>query len=130
MVVRIPALAAAFAALCFCAALLPSARAAEDSDTVAIPTAAPSKDTPEMAWWRDSMKTRDQRLGWWREARFGMFIHWGVYSSLGNQYEGRKGGGYAEHIQRVLKIPIPEYRDKVAGQFNPVKFNAEQWVKL
>src|SRR5881275_2262642 len=67
------------------------------------------KDSPQMAWWRDSMKTRDQRLQWWREARFGMFIHWGVYSSLGNEYDGKKGGGYAEHIQRILKIPIPEY---------------------
>src|SRR6185503_9687067 len=40
----------------------------------------PSKDSPEAAWWRESMKTRDERLAWWREARFGMFIHWGVYS--------------------------------------------------
>src|SRR2546423_8791191 len=88
------------------------------------------KDAPEMAWWRESMKTRDQRLAWWREARFGMFIHWGVYSSLGNEYDGKKGGGYAEHIQRVLKIPMPEYREKVAGQFNPTKFNADEWAKL
>ena len=48
------------------------------------------------------MKTRDERLAWWRDARFGMFIHWGVYSGLGNEFHGRKGGGYAEHIQRVL----------------------------
>src|SRR5256885_6408108 len=91
---------------------------------------APDKNSPEMAWWRESMKTRDQRLAWWREARFGMFIHWGVYSSLGNEYDGKKGGGYAEHIQRILKIPIPEYREKVAGQFNPTKFNADEWAKL
>jgi alpha-L-fucosidase len=88
------------------------------------------KDSPEMAWWREAQKTRDQRLAWWREARFGMFIHWGVYSSLGNEFEGRKGGGYAEHIQRVLKIPIPVYRQKVAGQFNPTRFNADEWAKL
>jgi alpha-L-fucosidase len=88
------------------------------------------QNAPDMQWWRESMKTRDQRLAWWREARFGMFIHWGVYSSLGNEFEGRKGGGYAEHIQRILKIPIPVYRAKVAGQFNPVKFNADEWVKL
>src|SRR5688572_1534597 len=69
----------------------------------------PPKDSAEMEWWRASMKTHDERIGWWREARFGMFVHWGVYSSLGNEYKGRKGGTYAEHIQRVLKIPIPEY---------------------
>ena len=38
------------------------------------------------------MKTHDERIAWWQEARFGMFMHWGVYSSLGNEYNGRKGG--------------------------------------
>lgn len=89
----------------------------------------PPKDGPELAWWRDSMRTHDERLGWWREARFGMFVHWGVYSSLGNEYQGRKGGTYAEHIQRVLKIPIPEYRREVAGIFNPTNFNADEWIR-
>ncbi len=89
----------------------------------------PSKDSPEAEWWRDSLKTRDERLEWWREARFGMFVHWGVYSSLGNEFKGRKGGGYAEHIQRVLKIPIPEYRAEVAGHFNPTNFNADEWIR-
>ena len=89
----------------------------------------PAQDSPAAAWWRDSMETRDQRLAWWREARFGMFVHWGVYSHLGNEYRGRKGGGYAEHIQRVLKIPIPEYRAEVAGNFNPVGFDADAWIR-
>jgi alpha-L-fucosidase len=90
----------------------------------------PDKYSPETAWWRDSMKTHDERIEWWREARFGMFIHWGVYSELGNEYRGRKGGTYAEHIQRVLKIPIPEYRAEVAGNFNPTNFDADAWVRL
>jgi hypothetical protein len=59
-----------------------------------------------------------------------MFIHWGVYSGLGNQFHGRRGGGYAEHIQRILKIPIPVYRQEVAGNFDPTNFNADEWVRL
>ena len=95
------------------------------SDSFSIP----SKDSPELEWWRESMKTHDARMQWWREARFGMFVHWGVYSSLGNEYHGRKGGTYAEHIQRILKIPIPEYRKEVAGIFNPTNFNADEWIR-
>jgi alpha-L-fucosidase len=89
----------------------------------------PSKDSSEMSWWRDSMKTRDERLAWWREARFGMFVHWGVYSGLGGTWQGRPVKGYAEHIQRMLKIPIPVYREQVAGKFNPTEFNADEWIR-
>lgn len=95
----------------------------------AQPFSIPAKDSSELAWWRESMKTHDERMAWWREAKFGMFVHWGVYSALGNEYQGRKGGGYAEHIQRVLKIPIPEYRKQVAGLFNPTNFNADEWIR-
>ena len=90
----------------------------------------PDKNSPEVAWWRDSQTKLNDRLAWFREARFGMFIHWGVYSTLGNEFKGRVGGTYGEHIQRVLKIPIPEYRKDVAGIFNPTEFNADAWVAL
>lgn len=75
-----------------------------------------------MAWWRESMKTRDERLAWWREARLGMFIHWGVYSGLGGVWKDQKlTTGYSEHIQRRLKIPIAEYRANAAGNLFAVK---------
>jgi hypothetical protein len=90
----------------------------------------PSKDSPEAQWWSDSQTNLNERLAWWRDARFGMFIHWGVYSGLGNQFHGKRGGGYAEHIQRILKIPIPVYRKEVAGNFDPTNFNADEWVRL
>ncbi len=73
---------------------------------------------------------RDERIAWHTEARFGCFVHWGVYSSLGNEFEGRKGGGYAEHIMRVLKIPRATYLEKVALPFNAAKFDADAWVRL
>lgn len=73
---------------------------------------------------------RNARLAWWREARFGMFVHWGVYSSLSGTWNGKAYGGYGEHIQRMAKIPIPVYRREVAGKFNPVDFNADEWIRL
>ena len=71
---------------------------------------------------------KDSRLGWWRDAKFGMFIHWGVYSQLEGAWHGNKCPGYAEHIQRIFKIPQETYRKEAAEQFNPVKFDADQWV--
>ncbi len=72
---------------------------------------------------------REARMKWWHEARFGMFIHWGVYSVPAGTYNGKKIGGIGEWIMFNGKIPVAEYR-AYAKQFNPVKYNADQWVKL
>jgi len=79
-------------------------------------------------WWTASMKNHDQRIQWWKEAKFGMFIHWGVYSTAGGEWKGKKVSGYAEHLMRKEKIFRKEYLE-LAHQFNPVKFNAEEWVR-
>ncbi|WP_237739808.1 alpha-L-fucosidase [Pedobacter arcticus] len=79
-------------------------------------------------WWKNSMQSHDQRIEWWREARFGMFIHWGVYSEAGGEWKGKKVDGYAEHLMRKEKITKEEYL-KLAAQFNPTKFDADKWVK-
>ena len=79
------------------------------------------------SWWTASMKTHEQRIEWWREAKFGMFIHWGIYSLPGGEWKGKKVSGYAEHLMRKEKISRNEYLE-LAHQFNPVKFNAEEWI--
>jgi alpha-L-fucosidase len=79
-------------------------------------------------WWTQSMKNHEQRIAWWREARFGMFIHWGVYSLPGGEWKGNKVSGYAEHLMRKEKIPRAEYL-ALAHQFNPVDFNADEWIR-
>ena len=74
--------------------------------------------------------TQDKKMEWWREARFGMFIHWGVYAVPAGNYQGyqqKKGG--AEWIMNRMKIPVNEYQG-YAKDFNPVKFNADEWVKM
>jgi alpha-L-fucosidase len=83
-----------------------------------------AKETPT----QETPAQRDARLKWWREARFGMFIHWGVYSVPAGTYNGKKIGGIGEWIMNSGKIPTAEYQ-KYAKEFNPVKFNADQWVK-
>ena len=69
--------------------------------------------------------TKDERMHWWREARFGMFIHWGVYAQLAGAYDGHqqlKSG--AEWIMNMNKSPVAEDQ-AVAKLFNPVNFNAD-----
>jgi hypothetical protein len=72
---------------------------------------------------------KPDRLAWWREARFGMFIHWGVYSALAGEWKGQKVEGYAEHIQRIAKIKRETYLEEVVKPFNPTSFNADKWVR-
>ena len=58
-------------------------------------------------------------LNWFQDARFGMFIHWGLYSILGKH----------EWVMHTDAIPVAEY-EKLAGQFNPTRFDAEKWVRI
>ncbi len=59
------------------------------------------------------------RLAWWKEAKFGMFIHWGVYSLLGR----------GEWVMFNERIPIPRY-EELYPQFNPTKYKPDEWVRL
>jgi len=95
-------------AIAFCT-LAPSIRAA-----------APAAETKEQ---------RDQRMAWWRDARFGMFIHWGLYAVPAGEWNGKKVGSIGEWIMNNAHIPVADY-EKLAGQFNPVKFDAKAWVAI
>ncbi len=69
---------------------------------------------------------RDARMAWWREAKFGLFIHWGVYAVPAGKYGDSTNHG--EWIMHSGKIPSAEYQ-QFARQFNPVKYNPVLWAK-
>lgn len=73
--------------------------------------------------------TDQERMAWWEESRFGMFIHWGIYSVPAGFYKGEAQTNSAEWIMNKGKIPIAEY-EKFADEFNPTKFNAKEFVSL
>jgi len=74
----------------------------------------------------ETKEQRDQRMFWWREARFGMFIHWGLYAVPAGEW--KEETNHAEWILTTAQIPVSEY-ENFSDQFNPVKFNAEEWVR-
>jgi alpha-L-fucosidase len=67
------------------------------------------------------------RMEWWREARFGMFVHFGMYSMLAGEWNGRTD--YGEWIRNNAKIPIAQY-DALLDRFNPEAFDADRLAAL
>lgn len=79
----------------------------------------------------DDQSEHDRRMAWWREARFGLFIHWGLYSVAGGEWQGKDygkemGGASAEWLMNSANIPREEYRNSLAPRFNPTRFNATE----
>jgi alpha-L-fucosidase len=68
-------------------------------------------------------------LAWWREARFGMFVHWGLYALPAGRWKGEDVPGIGEWIMHRKKIPVREY-EKLARRFVPSRFDADAWVRL
>ncbi len=75
------------------------------------------------------MTTGKDALQWWREARFGLFIHWGLYAVPAGTWQDEQVRGLGEWIMYNGRIPIADY-EALTPQFNPVKFDADAWVKL
>jgi alpha-L-fucosidase len=102
---------------------------------LAIPTVA-----QEDSWWPtdlpprvataldETAADRDARMAWWREARFGMFIHWGLYAIPSGTWNGKRTGG-AEWILNAARIHPDEYMP-LQSQFDPVEFDATQWAMI
>ena len=80
-------------------------------------------------WWTRSMENYLDRMVWFDEARFGCFIHWGVYSVPAGFWKGREVTGYSEHLMRKERIPLQEYRESLVKTFNPVDFQADEWMQ-
>jgi len=74
-------------------------------------------------------KNQDDLLSWWREARFGLFIHWGLYAVHGGMWKGRELPGIGEWLMAQFKVPLAEYRT-LADRFNPIHFDADQIAAL
>jgi alpha-L-fucosidase len=97
----------------------------------ATPPPSPAAPEPQAAKApaSESKEARDKRMAWWRDARLGMFIHWGLYAVPAGDYQGKRGKDIGEWIMSWANIPRADY-EKFATQFNPVKFDAAQWVRI
>jgi alpha-L-fucosidase len=112
---RRAAVVAALAALSVVAARPASSQAPAPTPT---PTLAPPDDP-----------ARKERLAWFHDAKYGLFIHWGLYAIPAGEWKGKRIPGIGEWIMNRAKIPVAQY-ELLARQWNPVKFHAAQWVQM
>jgi len=91
---------------------------------VAVSVTAQTNQTDKI----ETKEQRDARMAWWRDAKFGLFIHWGVYSVPAGEWKGKPIWGGGEWIMNCGEIPVADYQE-LPKKFNPAKFNADDWVK-
>src|SRR5580765_2028017 len=72
---------------------------------------------------------KEKRLEWFRDAKYGLFIHWGLYALPAGEWNGKRSPGPGEWVMLRSAVPVKEY-ERLASRFNPVKFDANAWVQL
>jgi alpha-L-fucosidase len=95
------------------------------SPAAAASNAPAAQTTPALA----PDPAREARLAWFREAKYGLFIHWGLYAIPAGEWRGRTYPGIGEWIMYRARVPVRDY-EKLAQQFNPTKFDADAIVRL
>ncbi len=90
----------------------------------ALPAAGDANHAPVA----ETRGQRDARMAWWREAKFGMFIHYGLYSGLGGNFQGREGGG--EWLQKNLELDTNTYAKEALPRFVPAPGCTDAWAQL
>ncbi len=78
----------------------------------------------------ESPADQKARMAWWKEARFGMFVHWGLYSSTEGEWGDRKFNRGAEWIQRKANVKADTYENTMRPKFKPSPNFAAEWAKL
>lgn len=101
----------------------------------AEPTPAPATPTPPPAteplnpYAHETRAQKDARMAWFREARFGMFIHWGVYAVPQGEFEGKRNDGLGEWLLWIEKVPVERYK-QYAAEFTAAQYDPEAWADL
>jgi alpha-L-fucosidase len=80
----------------------------------------------------ESPAARDARMAWWREARFGMFVHWGLYSGLAGSWNDKivADSGGLEWIQKLVGADTHTYSAQAIPKFQPKPGFAKEWARL
>jgi alpha-L-fucosidase len=113
-----------FSKVCICGLLMLTIGSCTKKESPQEPTTLTKEEILN-----ESEQAFNERMEWWRDATFGMFIHWGPYAVPAGVYEGENVEGIGEWIMDHAQIPVSEY-EQYAKQFNPVKYDADQWVKM
>jgi alpha-L-fucosidase len=72
---------------------------------------------------------REKRLEWFRGAKYGLFIHWGLYAIPAGEWQGKRSLGLGEWIMNRSQVPVRDY-EKLAARFNPINYKPDEWVQL